>query len=175
MQSDKSIFPYAKALFELASESNILNDIKADVLLLSELVKNSTEFNDIISNPIIKKSKKKEIITNLLNSKIHNTTQKFLVLLIDKTRISQLEAIANTFLELFNKSLNKTVVHLTTASAISDDMQKNIATSIATNANVEVIHHVDSNIIGGFIAEFDNKMLVKSIRTQITKLKHKFN
>ena len=28
MQSDKSIFPYAKALFELASESNILNDIK---------------------------------------------------------------------------------------------------------------------------------------------------
>jgi F0F1-type ATP synthase delta subunit len=54
MQSDKSIFPYAKALFERASESNILNDIKADVLLLSELVKNSSEFNDIISNPIIR-------------------------------------------------------------------------------------------------------------------------
>lgn len=175
MQSDKSIFPYAKALFELASDAKNLNDIKADVLLLSELVNKSSEFKDVISNPIIKKNKKKDILTSLLSSKINTTTEKFLLLLIEKNRISQLDSILNTFLDLFNKSLNKTVVHLTTASAISDDMQKNIASSIATNSNVEVVHHIDSNIIGGFIAEFDNKMLDKSIRSQITKLKHKFN
>ena len=48
MATEKSSFPYSKALFELAQDSKNLDSIKNDVSYIQEVLHVSIEFKDII-------------------------------------------------------------------------------------------------------------------------------
>jgi F-type H+-transporting ATPase subunit delta len=78
-------------------------------------------------------------------------------------------------MKLYSEGTNIVSLKLTTASAITDEMKNQLASSIVKNAKVEIKTVVDPSIIGGFIAEFNNQMLDESISTKINKLKQKIN
>lgn len=175
MASEKSSFPYSKALFELAKDSNSLDTIKNDVSYIKEALNVSVEFNDIIKNPIFKKEQKLKIVEAVFANNISSASLQFLKILVSKNRISQLNSICDGFLALYSEGSNIVSLKLTTASAITDEMKNQLASSIVKNAKVEIQTIVDPSIIGGFIAEFNNQMLDESISTKINKLKQKIN
>jgi F-type H+-transporting ATPase subunit delta len=171
----KSSLPYAKALFESANEAKIGQEVKNDVLAILNVCKQSEEFNLLIKDPTINSIKKNELIDRLFNTKINDLTLNFIKLLSNKRRIGQLENIFQGFLDHYNKFNNIVALNITTAVSISDDMMNQIASKIIKDVHVETKNIVNPSIIGGFIAEFDQKMLDESIATKLNKLKQKFN
>ncbi len=61
--SSTSANRYSLALFELASESNLLNQIEENSSALINLILNNDDFNNLIKDPTISN----EILTNIIN------------------------------------------------------------------------------------------------------------
>jgi len=168
----KNSIPYAKALFDLSKEKGLTSSIKEDVIALKEVCQNSAEFKDFIANPTVSNDKKAEVLKTLFSGKIQKETLDFLNLLVKKGRLGQLGSICETCISFINESENLIQVKLTTATAISDTEKAQIASKFLGNSKYEVETIVNPEIIGGFVLEFNNKILDNSISNQLNQFKN---
>lgn len=167
----KSSTPYAKALFELAREHKNIDTVKSDINTLLSGVQSSDELRNLINNPTVGTEKMTAIFQKTF-TKLQATTSSFLSLVIKKGRISELASICEAFIQLANQESNTVQVRLTTASAISDATQKQIASKVLKNANYEIQSIINPSILGGYVLEYDNKMLDESIANKIQSIKN---
>lgn len=168
----KNSIPYAKALFDLAKEKNQIASIKSDVLILRKICVENSDFKDLISNPTISNESLVGIVQKLFSNKLQNETLQFLQLLIKKGRLNLLEAICETTIHFINQEENIIQVKLTTAAAISDSEKNAIATKFLSNQKFEMENIVNPEIIGGFVLEYNNKILDNSVSHQINQFKN---
>ncbi|MBL7788614.1 MAG: ATP synthase F1 subunit delta [Chitinophagales bacterium] len=172
MAIEKNSIPYAKALFSLATEKKNTASIKADVMALQSLATENAEFKDIIKNPTISATLMNDLVQKLFSGKLQPETLDFLRLLIKKGRIGQLASICEAVVFFINQSENLTHVKLTTATAVSDNEKSQIASKFLGDRKCEIENIVNPEIVGGFVLEFDNKILDNSISTQLQTLKN---
>ena len=168
---------YAKSLIDLSLERNQLELVYADMKYLQAVCKASSEFVSFLISPIIKADKKEAIITAVTKGNIGELTTAFIKLLVVKGRESDLYEIASAFINQYNEIKGILTVKLTTAVAISDSLKQSIVTKVNdTNASgsVELETAVDDKLIGGFILEFDNKLVDASILRDLKDVKKQF-
>ena len=171
MQSRAAI-RYAKAIYEIADEENLINEIFNDMIRINELNRDSSDFKNLLSNSIIDNFDKKKAISSLLE-KNNSITEKLLDLLIHNKRVAIISDIANSFIQLYNKNNNIKEVIVITASPIDKDLEKKILSQIKIPAakSINLINLVDSSIIGGFIIRYDGKEYNASIKQNLKNLK----
>ena len=85
MQSRAAI-RYAKAIYEIADEENLINEIFNDMIRINKLNRDSSDFKNLLSNSIIDNFDKKKAILSLLE-KNNSITEKLLDLLIHNKRL----------------------------------------------------------------------------------------
>ena len=171
MQSRAAI-RYAKAIYEIADEENLINEIFNDMIRINELNRDSSDFKNLLSNSIIDNFDKKKAISFLLE-KNNSITEKLLDLLIHNKRVAIISDIANSFIQLYNKNNNIKEAIVITASPIDKDLEKKILSQIKIPAakSINLINLVDSSIIGGFIIRYDGKEYNASIKQNLKNLK----
>lgn len=171
MQSRAAI-RYAKALYEIADEENLINEIFNDMIRINKLNRDSSDFKNLLSNSIIDNFDKKKAIFSLLE-KNNSITEKLLDLLIYNKRVAIISDIANSFIQLYNKNNNIKQAIVITASPIDKDLEKKILSQIKIPAakSINLINLVDSSIIGGFIIRYDGKEYNASIKQNLKNLK----
>lgn len=168
---------YAKSLIDLSVERNQLEMGYADMKYLQAVCKASKEFMNFLVSPIIKADKKEAIILAVTKGNISELTKAFVKLLIVKGRESDLYEIASAFVNQYNEIKGIHTVRLTTAVAISDSLKKSIQTkvnSIQTSGSVELEAKVNEKLIGGFVLEFDNKLIDASVLRDLNDVKKQF-
>ena len=171
MQSRAAI-RYAKAIYEIADEENLINEICNDMIRINKLNRDSFDFKNLLSNSIIDNFDKKKAILSLLE-KNNSITEKLLDLLIHNKRVAIISDIANSFIQLYNKNNNIKEAIVITASPIDKDLEKKILSQIKISAakSINLINLVDSSIIGGFIIRYDGKEYNASIKQNLKNLK----
>ena len=171
MQSRAAI-RYAKAIYEIADEENLIKEIFNDMIRINKLNRDSSDFKNLLSNSIIDNFDKKKAILSLLE-KNNFITEKLLDLLIHNKRVAIISDIASCFIQLYNKNNNIKEAIVITASPIDKDLEKKILSQIKIPAakSISLINHVDSSIIGGFIIRYDGKEYNASIKQNLKNLK----
>ena len=164
---------YAKALLSFSTERGIEDSVYKNMRLLSESFMEVKEFCNVLSIPILSNEKKIGLIETACGGKISNELKKFLSLLLRQKREYLLQSISLIYIALYNKIKNMTVCKLTTAEALTKDVEDHIKALISakTKGDVEINNIVNPQIIGGFVFEIDYKRLDASISSQITKIK----
>ena len=169
---------YAKSLIDLAVEGNKLDRILEDVQSFQEVLKNR-DFYLLMKSPVVKNSKKQQIVKKIFEGKYDELTMSFLKILISKNRESYLPDIAREFIEQYRKIKHISKVKITTASALSEKaitaLRKKLVASEVTDDNVELTTATDPNLVGGFILEFDDKIYDASIKHKLEQLKKEFS
>ena len=79
---------YAKALFSLALEENILDKVSVDLDQMTELDAQNDEFSALLANPLINEKDKLSALQEIFSGKVEVTTIFFLKLLADKKRMA---------------------------------------------------------------------------------------
>lgn len=168
---------YAKSLIDLAIERNSLDRINDDVLSFEEASKNR-DFYLMLKSPIISGDKKKAIFSALFDGKYDKLTLAFLNILVDKGRESILPEVADEFRLLYKKYKRVSTVQITTAVKVGQDtldaIKKKLVNSSSTEENLEIVTNVDPNIIGGFVAQFEDKIYDASIASKLDALRKRF-
>lgn len=164
---------YAKAFFLLAKEKKMLNTLKTDIQKVFDLCSLSPDFINMLESPVIKTSKKAELITAIFKTEIDPLTLNFLVLITNNKREIYIPGICRNFLEMTREDQNIKSAVLITASEINpktNDKIKNLLEK-ELNATVELYCKTEPEIIGGLILRIDDKQFDSSVATQLRKIK----
>ena len=123
--SDTSVGRYSLALYELAEESNSINEIEKDSLSIIQLISNSEDFNSLIKDPTNKKEDQLSVILKISEKfKINNLLTKFLSFLISKRRFFYVEKILKDFIETCSKKRGELKAELKSAKELSNFCNK---------------------------------------------------
>ncbi|MBM3437468.1 MAG: ATP synthase F1 subunit delta [Bacteroidetes bacterium] len=168
---------YARALFDLALEKNILEKIYSDVLTVAEICRTNKDFILFLKTPVIKESKKVSVIQAIFENKLQEVMLAFLAIITRNRRESQIPVIARQFIEIYKSHKNIITAELTTAATLPEDLRKKIISIIknATQCEVDLQQKTDESIIGGFVLSFKDKQYDASILRQIQNLRQEFN
>ncbi|HSC54861.1 MAG TPA: ATP synthase F1 subunit delta [Phnomibacter sp.] len=168
---------YAKSLIELATEQNQLEEIKSEVEFILSIFSSSKEFRVLMSSPIIKPEKKLSVLHAVGQDRFSPLMASFMRLLVLKGRESALAEMLETFRDQYNEIKGIHKVKFVTASPISDEMRDGLINKFKTDAQIEHIDLttvVDPKIIGGFLLEYDNKLIDASIVRDLRDVKRQF-
>jgi len=173
MSVGKIVEPYAEALLELANSNDSLKETTNDMNIVSQFLVNSSDLKKFLGNPLITREAKKNVIKDILGEQINPKTLTFLMLLVDRGRISLLDTVAQRFLELSYKTEKIEIAKITSSIQLSADQQKNIAEKLKTITGAKQIKlalKVDPALIGGFTVEIGSKLIDTSIRGQLKQI-----
>ena len=168
MNDSKISVRYSRALFQLALEKKLLDEVFDDMIFIAELCKHD-EMKDLLESPIVVPSKKREIFNGILGNKVQDITLSLINLVIKNGREYFLPAIARRFLHETKDYKGITESSITTAVKLEDDMVKQVESFIAKtfNTKVELKENIDKEIIGGFILRVDDSYVDASVRSKL--------
>ncbi len=173
MNESKITVRYAKALFALAKEGNVLDAVKNDMVLLGECIHEVPELQFVISSPVIKVSEKIRLFREVFNTAFHELTSSFVTLLLEKRREEFLSGISRYFITLLRADQGIKSAELITAlpldASLLDSLKKYIAKRF--NSQVEMHESVDEKLIGGFILRVDDQQVDASIASKLERIK----
>lgn len=170
---EKISVPYAEALLEIAKSSNLLEEIKKDLFTISNVLSTSKDLQLFLANPLLGINAKKNIIDKLFKNKVNNIVLNFLFVLINKRRISILQAIIDKCFELIYKLESITVVELMTSVEFNETQINTLIEKIKliTNAkNIKLITSINLNLIAGFILKIGSKVIDTSLAGKLREI-----
>ena len=175
--SNKAASRYAKSLIDLSTERNALEEIKNDMVFFEDVVDTNSELEAILKNPIVPLDKKAGILNDIFGKKVHQITNSFLKLVVNKGRSAILFDTAKQFISQYNDNKGIVTAEVTSAIAITDANRTEIVTLVKKElgANEVIIKEkVDEKLIGGFILKVGDKQFDASIAGGLQKLKKEF-
>lgn len=175
MKGVRAAIRYAKALMQLAEENKSLDTVVADVKMIHNLVEGSADLRMLLSSPLIKSDKKQSILTSLLTDKVSDLTLKFIQLVVEQNRESNLGVIAEEFIGIYNENNNIAKVSLTTATALDTNSRDLILKTIKEKYNfseIQLEESVDADLLGGMVMRIGDKQMDASIRGQLRKIEN---
>ena len=165
--------PYAQALLSLAQSKNLTEDFGTDARTFLSLLTGSKELENYLSNPFIQAENKKNLLKQVLGDGVSPYLRNFLLLLVDRRRISFLAAILQQYLVLL-RQLNQTVLaEVTSTVALTEAQQQAITEKVIaiTKARlVELETKIDKELIGGVIIKVGSQVIDASLRGQLRRL-----
>jgi len=174
MNEGKIAVRYAKALLLSAIENNLLEPIKVDVLLISEVVKGNELFRNFLYSPVSKPSDRSRLLTIAFGEgRVQNITLNFLGILVQNNRIQYIEAIVRVFFSLYRKNKGIKSATLVTAEDLNLEYQKRFQTVLNAiyKAEIELSITTDSSLIGGFVLTVEDQQYDASISKKLQKMR----
>jgi len=167
---------YSLALYELASENNVLRQVEDQSLSILSLISSSKEFSNLIKDPTNSQENLLNILDNISNNnKFENLLKNFLGFLINKRRFFYVEQILKSFIETCSKKRGELKAELKSAKELSsneilkitDELTKNFSSKIKLN------YKHDQSLIGGLVVQVGSTMVDTSIKNKLQQIENR--
>lgn len=169
----KVALPYAEALLESAKVANLVDQIKDDLSSILDLLSESPNLRQFLENPLITPVAKKNVLNKLFYEQIHKSVFNFLLILVDRRRISLINAIIDKYLELAYQLESIIVAEVSTAILLTEVQEENLVNQlkrITSSKQVKLVVHQDSSLIAGFKVKIGSKIIDTSISGQLKQM-----
>lgn len=165
---------YARALFEVAKERGLIDEIEAELNAIVDVVTSNSELNKIMMHPHIAPKGKKELLEQLFQDRVKPETLNFLNVLVDNRRESDLAGVLSAFVSLANEERGIADAVVTTARPLSDAEQADIAKRFGEILNKTLRVHavVDPSILGGIVVKIGDRLFDGSVKSKLEHFAH---
>ena len=167
---------YSLALYELAYESKVLEQVEDQSLSILNLISSSKDFSNLVKDPTNNQEELLNIIKNISdNNKFENLLKKFLSFLIIKRRFFYVEQILKSFIETCSKKRGELKAELKSAKELSNDEISKITDELTKNfsSKIKLNYKHDKSLIGGLIVQVESTMVDTSIRNKLQQIENK--
>ena len=155
---------YAQAIYDVATSSNKIDEIREVLNILMEKYSEEEQFRRILENPMIKISEKEEFLQKSFSFASAESI-KVIKYIVKKDRLSSVAKIKAKFLEIYYKENDKLPVTAIFAKKLSNDQEKRLTEKLEKKYNKKVVLNlvVDKSIIGGGIIKVNDEIIDGSI------------
>lgn len=166
---------YATALFELARDQNLVDEVKADLDKFEALLNDSADLKRLVRSPVFAADAQTRALSAVLDKAgIAGIAANFLKVLTANRRLFAVADVIRAYRALVAKFKGETTADVTVAEALSDknlDALK-VALKSVTGKDVALNVKVDPSIIGGLVVKLGSRMVDGSLRTKLNSIKH---
>ncbi len=171
-----SVDRYSLALYELASENNLLKQIEDQSFSILSLISSSKDFSNLIKNPINNQEDLLKVINNISdNNNFENLLKKFLSFLITKRRFFYVERILKSFIETCSKKRMELKAELKSAKKLSSEEITKITDELTKsfNSKIKLNYKYDKSLIGGLVVQVGSIMVDTSIKNKLQQIENR--
>ncbi len=163
---------YGQALFELASEKNILDQLEKELTEVMKVIEESDELKKVVEHQLMTPETKQEIFRKIYSDNISAITLNFLLLVLDKRREIALGQIVNQFLNLANEARGIVKAQVKSAAVLSPEQLEELRESLVkmTGKNILLEVTIDEKLIGGLVVRIGDRIIDGSISTKLKML-----
>lgn len=170
--------PYAQAIFEIAQSAGALAEW-SETLTAAGLLLEDRELIDYLGNPAFNDKQRYEFLTGLFASGgatllagDDKRGSNFLRLLLENDRVAALPEISMQYEALKARAENTVEAVVTSATALSDELQQQVARSLRERLGCEVrlTTKIDENLIGGAVIRAGDVVIDGSLRGRLEGL-----
>jgi F-type H+-transporting ATPase subunit delta len=154
----------------------MLDTVYNDVKILIDSFNESDELQRVVESPVVRPEVKISILDEIFSQKIDKETINFIRFIIKKRREKILYSVAKRFIELRNEHLGIVELFVLTAFEINDDQKDLLKEKFEKILNKRTImnYKINSNLIGGFVAQVGDTVYDASMKHQLELLKKEF-
>jgi F-type H+-transporting ATPase subunit delta len=164
---------YGNALFELAKEENSMDTMLEEVKAVRQIYEENAELVQLLNHPKITREEKKTVIENIFKGRISDHLTGFLVLLIEKDRYNDMDAVFEYFIRQVYEYKNIGVVSVSSAKKLSKEQEKAVEDrllQVTKYVAFEMHFNVDPGLIGGMVIRIGDRVVDSSIRTKLANM-----
>ena len=164
---------YASALFELARDQRQIETVSASLDTVKAALADSADFKALTISPLInRKDAAKAIAATAEALKLDSLTTRFVGVLAENGRLSQLDAVIRTFARLAAAHRGETTAEVTSAYPLNDDQLATLKANLKARGgkDVGIDARVDRSILGGIVVRLGSRMIDASIKTKLNNL-----
>lgn len=164
---------YAKALFDLAVERNMLEKIHGEVTGFNHSIESNADFRLFLSSQDLSKNEKKAKIKKLLQDHVSSVFYHFILVLLRKNRQIIFQAIAREFEILVDKKNKRLPATAITALPLDSTSQSELKELLdkTFDADVQITSEVDEAILGGIVVNVEGYVFDGSLQNQLQRLR----
>lgn len=164
---------YALALYELADDQKVLDEVAGDLTALRQLLAESDEFVRLIRSPVLSRADQAKGVSAIAETFGANAlTTKFMGVLAANRRLFALPGMITAFLEELARRRGEVAADVTSAvelssaevEAVTDALRKVVGQKVSVNLTV------DPALIGGLVVRVGSRMIDSSLRTKLQRL-----
>ncbi|MGN6374927.1 MAG: F0F1 ATP synthase subunit delta [Sphingomonas sp.] len=166
---------YATALFELARDGRAIATVEASVAKLRAALDESAELRRLTSSPLVSRADATAAIEAVARTlELDDMTAKFVGVLAENRRLSQLAPAIRAFRQLAAAHRGETSAQVTSAFPLSDDQVDALKQQLRQRLgrDVAIDLSVDPSLLGGLVVRVGSQMIDSSIRTRLNSLAH---
>jgi len=163
---------YARALFEVASEQDTLDEIHDQLGVFTDAIDQNRQLQQFFFSPYFSATEKKEGLHRAVQG-ADPALNNFLEALIERHRMPAIFRIRAEFESLWDEARRLLPVRITSAVTLDGDTVKSLGDRIGkqVDRHVEVSTTVDPDILGGIVLQVGNVILDASIRNRLEQLR----
>ena len=164
---------YATALFGLARDEQQIDAVSRSLDSIEAATAESADFRALVTSPLIGRADAGKTIRALVPSLgLDPITGRFLGVLADNGRLSELKSVIRIVRELASDHRGETKAEVTSAYPLGDDQIAALKSKLKARVgrDVSIDLHVDPALLGGIIVRLGSQMIDASIRTKLNTL-----
>ncbi|MBQ0139244.1 MAG: F0F1 ATP synthase subunit delta [Kurthia sp.] len=164
---------YAKALFELAQEKNVVAETVADLRQARIVFTESKDLFSLLENPKFTSEKKYELISSIFAGAQPIIVDAFKVLL-DKKRINETVSVIDSFIQIANDESGVADATVLSTEALTEDELNRISTTFAKKVgknSLNITNEIDPSIMGGIKLIIGNQIYDNTIVSKLNGLR----
>ena len=173
--SDTSANRYSLALYELASETDVISKVEANSNGLLKLILNNNEFKNLIKDPTQNQDTLNKVINKISkNFNLEILFKNFLNFLVLKRRFFYVEQILKTFIEICSDKRGELKAKITSAKELSPEEINKIKDELSMNfkSKIRLDYTHDKSLIGGLVVQVGSTMIDTSIKNKLQQIEN---
>ena len=174
--SNTSANRYSLALYELADEMKILNQVEKNSLAFLNLISNSKDFDNLVKDPTINQNILNKVVSKISeNFKLETVFKNFLNFLILKRRFFYIEKILSVFNEICSEKRGELKAEIVSSKELSQDEINKITEELSNNfkSKIKLNYKYNQGLIGGLVVQVGSVMIDTSIKNKLQQIENK--
>ena len=167
---------YAKALHAAAAEAGAGEAAGRELATLLDILQANRQAVDVLARPWIKPADRRAAALMLAQQAgCGKLVQDFVALVAERGRLDHLAAIVAAYQDLDDAALGRVRAQVRTAVALTDAEKEQLARHLQSQLGKQVILEeiVDTNLLGGFVAQVGSLILDGSLDGQLARMRER--
>lgn len=168
---------YAVALFRLAKEHELLDQMENELRVVKDIFENNKDLKVVLSSPKFSNDQKKELIKQSFGS-VHTYVLNTLMILIDRHREGMIGEVAEEFIQLANDDRGIADADVYTVRPLTDAEKEALSSVFAAKVGKKTLrinNIVDSDILGGVKVRIGNRIFDGTLSGKLNRLKRQLS
>jgi F-type H+-transporting ATPase subunit delta len=163
---------YAQALFDLAGQGNVVDAVKADIDVLSDICEHERDFIKLMASPYFSVDTKKALVSKVFSGRLNELTMNFLMVVTKNTRMRFLLPMLCRYGHLWEGYHGYCNVDVTISHQLFSDEVKKLTDEIASavNKKVKLDVRVNPSILGGIIISYGGKHIDNTVNSRLISI-----